>query len=231
MEAPRTGLAVRHHSTFLPFTKGVALNRLLSFAAGGLLALGALGAAQASLIGQNIGVSITATGQDDNGFYTINIFNGSVSAASGLDISQAFSRQLTQGGFATPSNVLSGTATVDITASSITVGFSGQAQPFSLDFDFTGIGDPIVSMAVSDAGIISGVNSSTMPSFGTSLVSDMGFTFFGFQTGTNVTQTAALTFRTVNPPGTVPEPASLALLCTALAGLAATRKRRTQASM
>ncbi|HWD22849.1 MAG TPA: PEP-CTERM sorting domain-containing protein [Burkholderiales bacterium] len=172
-------------------------------------------AAAPSLLGQTIGVAITATGSDDFGPYTINVFNSAVVAASGTEVSQPFSKQLTNMGFSTPSNLLTGTASVNITDSGIAVGFAGQAQPFMLDFDFTGIAGDIDGLSLSTSGILAGVNMELSPSFTDTSISDMGFFFFGYQPGTNTVQTAGVAFAP-----SVPEPSSLVLAALAVVILA-----------
>jgi PEP-CTERM motif len=141
----------------------------------------------------------------------------------GFVLASAGAFQLTEGGFSTPSNVLSGTATVDIGDTGITVQYAGQAQPGEIVFDFTNVGTTIVGESTSTSGIMNGVNMALTPSFTASSVTGMGFFLFGFQPATDVTQTAALSFGTTP----VPEPDAIVLLGAGLLALVGLRRSAT----
>jgi hypothetical protein len=187
---------------------------------------GLIGAARAdtTMIGQTIDASVVFEGQDDNGFFSIPIFSGPIIVGAGQEISEFFSKQLTQGGFATPTNVLSGTATVNAAADSIVVGFSGQAQPGTLNFSFSNLAfappSAVDGLSTSTTGIMTGVNMALTPSFTASSVTGMGFFLFGFQPGTNVTQTAGFTLVPV------PEPSAYLLMLAGLGVVTAVARRR-----
>jgi hypothetical protein len=202
------------------------LAKIVTMTLCGVAALAGAARADATMIGQTIDASVVFEGQDDNGFYSIPIFSGPILVGAGLEISQAFSKQLTQGGFSTPSNVLSGTATVNAGADSFIVGFSGQAQPGTVNFSFSNLAfappSTVAGISTSTTGILNGVNMPLSPSSTANSVTGMGFFLFGFQPGTNVTQTANLTLVPI------PEPSTYLLLLAGL-GVAAVAARRKRA--
>lgn len=163
----------------------------------------------ATLLGQTINGSIKIDGSDDTGFYTINVLTGPVSVGAGFSNTYSVFKQLTQGGFATATNRVTGNIILNITADTIAVQFTGQAQPFQLSSAFTGIAGQIINVANSSTGIISGVNQDAGSSFTTSSVS-FSTIYFGFQPGTNVTQTEKLTFAKVTTA--VPESTTWAMM-------------------
>jgi len=184
-------------------------------------ALGTVPVAHASLLGESFNANIAITGSDDNGSYTITVFSGPITAGAGAEISKSVSKQLTFGGFHTASNQITGTVTVDVTDHSIFTNFSGQAQPFQLTSTFTNIPDTIIGDVDSAAGIVAGVNMDLSHSFDAHSVTYSTF-YFGFQPGTNVTQTETLTLQAAT---IVPEPATLVLFATGLMGLGVARRR------
>src|SRR5262249_51253872 len=116
--------------------------------------------ARADLLGQTLNANITISGQDDHGAYTINVLSGSITVPGSADLLLDISvfKQLTEGGFSTASNQISGTVSLDIGANFIKVTMSGQVQPFLLESTFTGISGPILTDVDSTTGIMAGVN-------------------------------------------------------------------------
>lgn len=171
--------------------------------------------ARADLSNSTINASITLLGEDDNGFYSINVFSGAISVGSGFSNSYGFFRQDTFGGFSTASNQLTGSIGLSITADSITVTFNGQAQPVELLVSFTGLPGTLGSAAETDSGFLFGAAEPLSNSF-TSTSLNMSTFYFGFQPGTSTTQTDALTFGSTSA---APEPSSLFLAGTGLLGM------------
>jgi hypothetical protein len=172
----------------------------LGLALTGFMAVGIPPALSASLTGQTFNADIEITGQDDNGSYTIPVFVGAVTGPEVLTTSVF--KQLTQMGFHTASNQLTGTVTFNLSANAISVNFTGQAQPFELESKFTGIGGNIVSIVETSAGFQAGVSQVLFHKFdATSL--DFASVYLGFQPGTNATQTETLTFAPVTVPGPI----------------------------
>jgi hypothetical protein len=182
--------------------------------------------AKADLIGQTFNANIEITGQDDNGSYTIPVFIGPVTGPE-VHTTSVF-KQLTQMGFATASNQLTGSVTFNISANTISVNFTGQAQPFELESKFTGIGGNIVSDVESSAGFQAGVSQVLFHNFdATSL--DFASFYLGFQPGTNATQTETLTFSPVSVPGPIAGAGLPGLILASGALLALARRRRRTA--
>jgi len=166
----------------------------------GFMAVG-IAPASADLIGQTFNANIEITGSDDHGAYTISVLNGPVTGPVVNDQTPVF-KQLTQMGFATASNQITGTVTLNISANAISVNFNGQAQPFELESQFTGIGGNIVSIVESSSGFQAGVSQVLFHNFtGTSV--DFASFYLGFQPGTNTIQTETLTFGTPTVPGPI----------------------------
>jgi hypothetical protein len=157
--------------------------------------------ARADLIGQTFNANIEITGSDDNGAYTISVFNGPVTGPVVNDKTTVF-KQLTLGGFSTASNQITGTVTLNISANAISVNFNGQAQPFELESQFTGIGGNITSITESSSGFLAGVSQVFGHSFTATSVDFASF-YNGFQPGTNTTQTETLTFAPAAVPGPI----------------------------
>lgn len=193
------------------------------FAIVGLALVQAAPAASATLFGETLDANITITGEDDNGFYTLPVLVGPVVVgASGFsDIIPVF-KQLTEDGFATASNQVSGNVTVTITADTISVEMVGQVQPFELESTFLGIGASsfqIASDADSATGVMSGVN---LDLFDTDTPHSVDFAtyYLGYQTGTDLIQTETLTFAPSSVgAGAVPEPSTWMLILAGFAGL------------
>lgn len=187
----------------------------------GAVGLSGMPAFAATLIGQTIDASINITGEDDNGFYTLPVLVGPVTITGPGDFVDNIPvfKQLTEGGFSTPTNQINGNVIVDISGSAISVTMQGQVQPFELESVFTGISGPIVGDVDSATGLESGVNLDLSNSFTASSV-DFATFYLGFQPGTNVTQTETLTFGTGGGGGGgVPEPATWAMMLAGFGGL------------
>ena len=172
-------------------------SRKLGLAIIGFMAVG-IAPASADLIGQTFNANIEIIGQDDHGPYTISVLNGPVTGPVVNDQTTVF-KQLTLGGFSTASNQITGSVTLNISANAISVNFNGQAQPFELESQFTGIGGNIVSIVETSSGFQAGVSEVFRHSFTATSVDFASF-YFGFQPGTNTTQTETLTFATVPAP-------------------------------
>ena len=178
-------------------------------------------AASATLFGETLNANITISGQDDNGFYTLPVLVGPVVVGvSGFSDSIPVFKQLTEDGFATATNQITGNVIVNIGADMISVEMQGQVQPFELESTFSGIGGAsfqITNDADSATGILSGVN---LDLFDTDTPHSVDFATFylGFQPGTDVTQTETLTFANV-VGGAVPEPSTWMLLLAGFVGL------------
>jgi hypothetical protein len=192
------------------------------FAIGGLVLVQAAPAASATLFGETLDANITITGQDDNGFYTLPVLVGPVVVgASGFSDTIPVFKQLTEDGFATASNQITGNVIVTIGAETISVEMQGQVQPFELESKFSGIGAAsfqIAADADSATGTMSGVNLDLFDS-DTSHSVDFATFYLGFQPGTDLTQTETLTFATSVGGGAVPEPSTWMLLLASFAGL------------
>jgi hypothetical protein len=178
-------------------------------------------AASATLFGETLDATITITGQDDNGFYTLPVLVGPVVVgASGLSDDIPVFKQLTEGGFSTPTNQIVGNVIVTIGADTISVEMLGQVQPFELESKFSGIGAASFQIANdvdSATGVMSGVNLDLFDSNTTHSV-DFATFYLGFQPGTDLIQTEALTFAT-GVGGAVPEPSTWMLLLAGFTGL------------
>jgi PEP-CTERM motif len=190
-------------------------------------------AASATLFGETLDANIAISGQDDNGFYTLQVLDGPVVVgASGFSQSIPVFKQLTEGGFATATNQIVGNVIVNIGADTISVEMQGQVQPFELESKFSGIGGAsfqIANDADSAAGVMSGVNLDLFDNDTPHSV-DFATFYLGFQPGTDLTQTETLSFTTIVSSGAVPEPSTWMLLLAGFAGLGfvgLSRSRRT----
>lgn len=189
----------------------------------GLALVQAAPAASATLFGETLDANITITGQDDNGFYMLPVLVGPVVVgASGFSDSIPVFKQLTEGGFSTPSNQITGNVIVSIGSNTISVEMQGQVQPFQLESIFSDIGGAsfqIASVVDSATGVLSGVNLDLSHS-NTAHSVDFASFYLGFQPGTDLTQTETLTFAPVGGGGgAVPEPSTWLLLLAGFAGV------------
>jgi hypothetical protein len=186
----------------------------------GLTFVQAAPAASATLFGETLNANVTITGEDDNGFYTLPVLVGPVVVgASGFSDSVPVFRQLTEDGFATPTNQITGNVIVTIGADTISVEMQGQVQPFELESKFSGIGASsfhIANDVDSATGLMTGVNLDLFDNEAPHSV-DFATDYLGFQPGTDVTQTETLTF--ANGAGAVPEPSTWMLLLAGFTGL------------
>jgi hypothetical protein len=192
------------------------------FAIVGLALVHAAPAASATLFGETLDANITIAGEDDNGFYTLPVLVGPVVVgASGFSDTIPVFKQLTEGGFATASNQITGNVIVNIGADTISVEMQGQVQPFELESTFSGIGAAsfqIANDADSATGLMTGVNQDLFDNKTTHSV-DFATDYLGFQPGTDVTQTETLSFTAVVGGGAVPEPSTWMLLLAGFASL------------
>jgi hypothetical protein len=195
----------------------------------GFVTCGVPTASSATLLNQTINADIAISGQDDRGFYTLGVFNGPVSVGTGFNDDLSVFKQLTQDGFATQSNQISGDVLLNITVNAISVTMRGQVQPFGLESVFTGIGvgtphGAIVGDVGSATGVISGVNLVLFNNFEADSL-DFATFYLGYQTGTNLTQTETLTFGAVP---TTPLPATWTMMLLGLAGLSFVAYRQSR---
>lgn len=180
-----------------------------------------------SLDNQIINGHIAISGGDDHGSYTIDVLNGPISIGpSGYTQTFNVFRQLTEGGFATASNQINGTVTLNITGSALSVTMAGQVQPFELTSDFTNILGGISDANFSSSGVMSGVSMDLGGSFTSNSV-DFSTFYLGYQPGTNVTQTAQLSFAA---PAAVPEPATWAMMLLGFGAIGFAMRRKAKAS-
>jgi PEP-CTERM motif len=204
--------------------EGTLLKKIPQFliSVAGLALVQATPAASATLFGETLDANITISGEDDNGFYTLQVLDGPVVVgASGFSDTIPVFKQLTEDGFATASNQITGNVIVTIGADTISVEMQGQVQPFELESKFSGIGAAsfqIAADADSATGTMSGVNLDLFDS-DTSHSVDFATFYLGFQPGTDLTQTETLTFATGVGGGAVPEPSTWMLLLAGFAGL------------
>jgi hypothetical protein len=204
-------------------TGGAVLKKIpeILFAIGGLVLVQAAPAASATLFGETLDANITISGEDDNGFYTLQVLDGPVVVgASGFSDTIPVFKQLTEDGFATASNQITGNVVVTIGADTISVEMQGQVQPFELESKFSGIGAAnfqIAADADSATGVMSGVNLDLSDS-DTAHSVDFATFYLGFQPGTDLTQTETLTFAS-GVGAAVPEPSTWMLLLAGFAGL------------
>jgi PEP-CTERM motif len=212
--------------------EGALLKKIpeICLAIAGLVLAQAAPAASATLFGETLDANITITGEDDNGFYTVPVLVGPVVVgASGFSDSIPVFKQLTEDGFATASNQITGNVIVTIGSDTISVEMVGQVQPFELESTFSGIGAAsfqIVADADSAAGVLSNVNLDLFAS-DTAHSVDFATDYFGFQPGTDLTQIETLTFAT-GVGGAVPEPSTWMLLLAGFAGLGFTAVSRSR---
>jgi hypothetical protein len=192
------------------------------FAIVGLALVQAEPAASATLFGETLDANITITGEDDNGFYSLPVLVGPVVVgASGFSDTIRVFKQLTQDGFATASNQITGNVIVTIGADAISVEMQGQVQPFELESKFSGIGAAsfqIASDEDSATGLMTGVNLDLFDNETAHSV-DFATDYLGFQPGTDLTQTEILSFTAVVGGGAVPEPSTWMLLLAGFASL------------
>jgi hypothetical protein len=205
--------------------EGTLLKKIPQFliSIAGLALVQATPAASATLFGETLDANITISGEDDNGFYTLQVLDGPVVVgASGFSDTIPVFKQLTEDGFATASNQITGDVIVAIGADTISVEMQGQVQPFELESKFSGIGAAsfqIAADADSATGVMSGVNLDLSDS-DTAHSVDFATFYLGFQPGTDLTQTETLTFATGGGGGGgVPEPSTWMLLLAGFAGL------------
>jgi len=188
-------------------------------------------AASATLIGQTFNGNIVISGEDDNGFYTIPVFNGPITVGGlGYSTDIPVFKQLTEDGFSTASNQIAGDVAFAITGNTISVTMNGQVQPFELESQFTGIGvgNPLgaiigdVDSTSGNPGLFPGVNMDLFNSFDAHSL-DFATYYLGYQPGTNLTQTETLTF---GAAPAVPEPSTWAMMLLGFAGVGFMAYRR-----
>ena len=175
-------------------------------------------AAAQSLLGETLNANIVITGQDDNGIYTLPVLTGPVAVGAGFSENIAVFKQLTEGGFSSPSNTIDGAVVVEIGANTISVGMFGQVQPFELESQFSGIGGSsfhIVNVADSATGVWFGVNMDLFSNFTSNSV-DFASYYLGYQTGTELIQTETFTFA---PGAAVPEASTWGMMLLGFVGL------------
>ncbi|HEY0437246.1 MAG TPA: PEP-CTERM sorting domain-containing protein [Phenylobacterium sp.] len=213
----------------------MAISRNAAAALALALALGVPAAASAgTLLNQSITGLVTLSGADDNGGYSIDVFNGSIAVGAGFTTDIPIFKQLTNAGFHGPSNQITGDVQIDISGGAITVTLNGQAQPFQLTSTFSGIAGPITGVADSATGVLGGVNTDGGVTFDASSLS-FSSTYFGYQPGTHLAQTEALSFgagvdcgpstRACEPGSGAPEPSAWALMLLGFGGAGAMLRR------
>lgn len=161
-------------------------------------------ASAASLLGQTLTGLIQISGDDDNGAYTFDVLNGAVDVGAGY--SQTFNvfRQHTFGGQQLPSGQLAGTIGLDIAGDTVAVNFTGQAQGVRIVSSFSGIAGTILALSHTSDGFVDGLSVDQGVTFTSSSATFRTY-LLGYQPGTDVTQTATLTFAPDQANG-VPEP-------------------------
>jgi hypothetical protein len=104
---------------------------------------------------------------------------------SGFSDNISVFKQLTEGGFSTPTNQITGNVIVNIGADTISVEMQGQVQPFELESTFSGIGGAsfqIANVVDTATEVISGVNLDLSHS-NTAHSVDFATFYLGFQPG------------------------------------------------
>jgi hypothetical protein len=186
-------------------------------------------ASAASLLGQTITGVIQIKGDDDSGFYTLDVFNGAVDVGGGYSQSFNVFKQHTRGGFQGFSNQLSGLVTLNIDADTIAVNFTGQSQGVRLMSSFSGIAGPIETVAHATSGLVPGIMADEGVTYTASSVR-FSLLMLGYEPSVNVTQLETLSFPAA-PPNPVPEPRTWALLIGGLAATGAMLRRRRQPAL
>ncbi|MGP1383813.1 MAG: beta strand repeat-containing protein [Thainema sp.] len=153
----------------------------------------------ASLIGEQVDVDVRFTTFADN-FVDVSLFSTTFTVGTGQEVTnQAVSTTFQGGGFP---QTLSGNISIDVSSDTIFARFDGTAQPGEIKFVFSSLVGGTVTGVVSateiaNSGVITGVNATRTPTVSNNIVTT-GFFPFGFQPGTNITQTVQLGFGSPN---------------------------------
>ncbi|MFK5597629.1 Ig-like domain-containing protein [Methylobacterium sp. HMF5984] len=165
----------------------------------------------ASLLGETVSVDVRyqVSAEDSSGnfkSYDDSLYSGSFTVVNGFEVQNVSIRDtIYSSGY--PQN-LSGTISIDVSSSGFIVNFNGTAQPGGLIFTFTSLADQSASAVTgasetSSSGVVTGVNQTNAPTH-TSTSATGGFFLYGYQPGTNISQTVALDLSDTPPADTTP---------------------------
>lgn len=152
-----------------------------------------------SLLGEQVDVDVRFTTFADS-FVDVSLFSTTFTVGAGQEVtSQSVSTTFQGGGFP---QTLSGNISINVGSDTIFTNFSGTAQPGSVKFIFSSlVGGPVAGIGsateTANSGVVQFVNSTFTPTVSNDVVTT-GFVPFGFQPGTNISQTVQLGFSSPN---------------------------------